>query len=994
MVLSHNRNNTFGNAATYLKSSIKEQIKLRHKIISIITALMILLMSSPMVLAQTSEVAYVVSGAADNSQGTFNLNIGIRGVNALVGRLALTFDNEKLELVDSSSLSKAITKASGINLTTEGHDDSVLISQEDGYIMFGWYPSSTSINALEADKDIVHIEFKLKDGVSTEDFTKNTFGVRSISENEIDKWTCGVQIIGKGLINYTNISKTDEELCGVIFDYPKCDYTPPVTYTTTINVKTTLGVAISGASVNIDGIEESVVTDENGQAVFELESGKYDYRITADGFNTKTGAVTVNDADAFADASMMTYKEVAQEGLSTLSISFSEGDDANNVTSSIGLPTEAANGCTVSWISSNETVINSDGIVNCQETDMGVELTATVSYDGESIQSEPFYVTVLAKKVAQKTEKEIINADREALAIKYAPGDSDESVTADLNLPSIGVNGSSIWWESDNNTVINDYGVVTRPEIDTFVNLTAHILKGCEQTTKEFNVKVIAAEKKYTDKEAVEATYNSLEIGYNGEDNKDNVTQALILSSSGTDDVEIVWTSSHPAIVTGYGGVVRQGDDINVTLKAQIFRGDEIREKTFNITVKGTLSDEDRVNVDLDKVAITYAPGDTKDAVTAKLILPIVGDNGSAIIWNSSNPEVISTNGTVTRPSVSTKVDLTATASYGRVTKNKEFKGITVLANNVVSESDEDVVKKIIDSISIGYASGDNSSSVTSSLTLPKVGAYDTSILWESSNISVVSNSGVVTRKNLDTEVILKVTVTKNGVSLSKEFKVIVKKAKSSGSENGGGIENGGGSDNSDVSPTTKPTVPDTENESSMFKDLDSVKWAQEAINKMARKGIIHGVSNTEFAPLSNIKRGDFVVLLVRMLDLNGEITETFADVSSDKYYYEQISLAKSLGVVEGIGNNKFNPEGFISRQDMMTMTYRALVKLNKINEEIKSDLNEYKDIATISSYAIESIRVLAGNKFISGDEKGNINPLSLTTRAEATVFLYQIYKK
>lgn len=131
-------------------------------------------------------------------------------------------------------------------------------------------------------------------------------------------------------------------------------------------------------------------------------------------------------------------------------------------------------------------------------------------------------------------------------------------------------------------------------------------------------------------------------------------------------------------------------------------------------------------------------------------------------------------------------------------------------------------------------------------------------------------------------------------------------------------------------------------------------------------------------------------MLLTKLLELDGEITDGFDDVTADKYYYESVSRAKSLGIISGVGENSFNPEGSITRQDMMTMTYRALLELGKADFD-KADLSRFKDASAISDYAVESVSSLVGAGYISGDDNGNVNPKANTTRAETAVFLYKL---
>ena len=178
------------------------------------------------------------------------------------------------------------------------------------------------------------------------------------------------------------------------------------------------------------------------------------------------------------------------------------------------------------------------------------------------------------------------------------------------------------------------------------------------------------------------------------------------------------------------------------------------------------------------------------------------------------------------------------------------------------------------------------------------------------------------------------------------------------------------------------------------FSDLGSVAWAKKSIEVLAAKDIIKTPSANTYNPAANITRADFLYSLVRSLGVNTKISGNFDDVSKDAYYYNEIAIAKALGITAGIGNNKFGPDSGITRQDMMVMTEKALKLLKKVNQQgAATVLDKFTDRQSISSYAANSVATIVKEGLIVGS--GNkINPTGSTTRAEAAVFLYRIYNK
>ena len=171
------------------------------------------------------------------------------------------------------------------------------------------------------------------------------------------------------------------------------------------------------------------------------------------------------------------------------------------------------------------------------------------------------------------------------------------------------------------------------------------------------------------------------------------------------------------------------------------------------------------------------------------------------------------------------------------------------------------------------------------------------------------------------------------------------------------------------------------------YRDMLPYSWAYNAVATLQEKGIINAVADNWYGPGEHITRGDYAMFLVRTLGLSGE-GENFSDVDANAEYAKELSIGRANGILEGIGDNKFNPEGEITRQDMMTMTARAL-KLSG-----NGDLSAFSDASSVSDYASAHVSAMVADGLIKGNADGTINPLGNTTRAEAAVIMQRILNK
>jgi uncharacterized lipoprotein YddW (UPF0748 family) len=178
--------------------------------------------------------------------------------------------------------------------------------------------------------------------------------------------------------------------------------------------------------------------------------------------------------------------------------------------------------------------------------------------------------------------------------------------------------------------------------------------------------------------------------------------------------------------------------------------------------------------------------------------------------------------------------------------------------------------------------------------------------------------------------------------------------------------------------------------QSAFFNDIGpEYKWALSSIDEMYQRGIIKGDDNGFFYPEQKTKRGDFIQMLIRALGLNTEISNNFADVPPDSNYYNEVGIAKKMGIIQG-EQNRFYPDEYINRQDMMVFLLRSMVAAGHEIELFSEDiLNQYEDESLISNYARTAAAYLTKAGIIMGNN-GKIAPMDYVTNAELAVTLYR----
>lgn len=234
-------------------------------------------------------------------------------------------------------------------------------------------------------------------------------------------------------------------------------------------------------------------------------------------------------------------------------------------------------------------------------------------------------------------------------------------------------------------------------------------------------------------------------------------------------------------------------------------------------------------------------------------------------------------------------------------------------------------------------------------------------------------------------------------ISFITEYNKLIKDKNTSaagGTSSGGGGGTGGGGgvrisndlDISGVYVDSNKSQSDPQQLKIKFDDLGTVNWAYPSISRLFELGIVNGYSESEFMPQANVKREEFVKMILCASGINDfESQNYFSDVDANEWYSPYINTAYKKGIIKGIGNNDFGIGNSITRQDMALIIYNV-IKDNP-GFEYKSG-GEFADADLIDDYAKEAVDALGGLKIINGIGDDCFAPKQNATRAEAAVII------
>lgn len=174
------------------------------------------------------------------------------------------------------------------------------------------------------------------------------------------------------------------------------------------------------------------------------------------------------------------------------------------------------------------------------------------------------------------------------------------------------------------------------------------------------------------------------------------------------------------------------------------------------------------------------------------------------------------------------------------------------------------------------------------------------------------------------------------------------------------------------------------------FTDVKENDWFYDSVKYAYENDLMKGISNTEFAPDSDVTRAMFVTVIYRMENEPQTGKCAFTDVESGSYYENAVAWTNENGIVSGISEDCFAPNEPITREQMAAIIYRyAAFKGYDITT---SSNTSYTDNDNISDYAKDAVIWAAEKYVMTGNTDGSFAPKANTTRAQtASVFMRMV---
>ena len=127
------------------------------------------------------------------------------------------------------------------------------------------------------------------------------------------------------------------------------------------------------------------------------------------------------------------------------------------------------------------------------------------------------------------------------------------------------------------------------------------------------------------------------------------------------------------------------------------------------------------------------------------------------------------------------------------------------------------------------------------------------------------------------------------------------------------------------------------------FEDVPEDAWYAPAVDYVEAMGLMNGVGGNKFDPAGKMTRGMVVTVLYRMAG-EPDVTDVkapFTDVAADKYYADAVAWAYSEGIVKGMTATTFAPDDPVTREQMSAILMRFMGVDTEVTDEMQPALKE-----------------------------------------------------
>jgi hypothetical protein len=192
-------------------------------------------------------------------------------------------------------------------------------------------------------------------------------------------------------------------------------------------------------------------------------------------------------------------------------------------------------------------------------------------------------------------------------------------------------------------------------------------------------------------------------------------------------------------------------------------------------------------------------------------------------------------------------------------------------------------------------------------------------------------------------------------------------------------VADGGGSATPSTQPQPAPDAPSS--------------WAIEQVNAAIAANLVPQSLQSKYTQATT--RAEFCALAVALYEkASGKEIATDKSISFSDTTDINVHKAASIGVVTGVGGNRFDPSAQLTREQAATMLSRLADAMGKplIDANSPSARQQFSDIASVSSWAVDAVGQVQAAGIMGGIGDNTFAPKEPYTREQSIITIMRLY--
>jgi hypothetical protein len=172
-----------------------------------------------------------------------------------------------------------------------------------------------------------------------------------------------------------------------------------------------------------------------------------------------------------------------------------------------------------------------------------------------------------------------------------------------------------------------------------------------------------------------------------------------------------------------------------------------------------------------------------------------------------------------------------------------------------------------------------------------------------------------------------------------------------------------------------------------------NIHWAKDYIEVLAGRSIVNGMGDNLFNPDGQLTKAQFLTMLSKLI-INNDVTSYpdagFTDVDLIEWYVPYVNWGYANKIITGNPDKTFAPNSPITREQM-TVILNNFSKATGVEFPVKVDELSFTDQSSISQWAMDGVSIVVKAGIMKGRPEGNFDPQGFASRAEASTVTYAV---